>query len=154
MSSNKQPIELVIANGKKHLTKEEIEQRRNEEVKPNTDNIVAPDHLLKAQAERFDYLAEQLIYAKIMTNLDVENLARYVVLEQQYAKVSKKINSTDIMSTEYDKLLAKQSKVFIMLDKLSNQLCLNILARCKVVAPANEEKKKLNKFEKFGLENG
>ena len=34
MAGQRQPIELVQARGKKHLTQEEIRQRMNSEVKP------------------------------------------------------------------------------------------------------------------------
>lgn len=153
MANNKQPIDLLLLKGKKHLTKEEIEQRKNEEVKANTDNIIAPSYLNKKQKERFNYLAEELKEAKIISNLDVESLARYVVLEEQYNNIVKKINKLDILSEDYDKLLIKQTKVFSMLDKLNNQLCLNIIARCKVSVQKYEEKPK-NKFEKFGVKNG
>ncbi|AJA42856.1 phage terminase small subunit P27 family [Clostridium tetani] len=149
MGRPKQPVDLVLLNGKKHLTKEEIEQRKNSEVKADIDKIEAPSRLTKKQKERFNYLADELLKANIMANLDVESLARYVCLEEQYNKITKKINKIDILSDDYDKLLIKQTKVFGMLDKLSNQLCFNILSRCKVSIPKKEEKPK-NKFAKFG----
>ncbi len=49
MSGQRQPIELVIANGNKHLTKAEIEERRNSEVRPLTDEIGPPAYLTKKQ---------------------------------------------------------------------------------------------------------
>lgn len=145
----KQPIDLVVLNGKKHLTKDEIEERRNSEVKADIDNVEAPSHLTKKQTERFNYLSSELLKAKIFTNLDVESLARYVVLEEQYNKITKALNKLDILSDEYDKLLIKQTKTFQMLDKLNDKLCFNIMSRCKVSTPKQEEKPK-NKFTKFG----
>lgn len=153
MGRPKQPVDLVILKGNKHLTKSEIEERKNSEVKADADNIFAPSTLrTKKQKERFNYLAEQLLKANIFTNLDVEGLARYVILEEQYNKVTKAIAKVDIISEEYDKLLIKQTKIFQMLDKVSNELCLNIISRCKVSIPKQDEKPK-NKFEKFGSAN-
>lgn len=43
MSGQKEPVNLVLAKGKKHLTKEEIEDRKNSEIKASSDDIVAPD---------------------------------------------------------------------------------------------------------------
>ncbi|MBU3135055.1 phage terminase small subunit P27 family [Clostridium gasigenes] len=149
MANNKQPVDLILLKGNKaHLTKEEIEHRKNTEVKCDVDNIIPPTYLLKVQKERFSYLAEQLLNAKIIANLDVETLAKYVLLEEQYRKIQKTISKMDIMSDDYDKLLIRQSKVFAMVDKLGNSLCLNIIARSKVSIPKPEEKK-VNKFDKF-----
>ena len=45
MAGQRQPIELVMAKGAKHLTKAEIEERSKSEVKPITDDIIAPAFL-------------------------------------------------------------------------------------------------------------
>lgn len=149
MGRPKEPIDLVMLKGNKHLTKDEIEERKNSEVKVDTDNVFAPPTLKgKKLKDRFNYLAEQLLNASIMTNLDVEGLARYVTLEEQYNKITKAISKVDILSDDYDKLLIKQGKIFQMLDKAGNELCLNIISRCKVSIPKVEEKK-INKFNKF-----
>lgn len=149
MGRVKQPTDLVILKGKKHLTKEEIESRKNSEVKAAADNIIAPKTLrTKTQKERFNYLSEQLLNANIMTNLDVEGLARYVILEEQYNTITTHINKLDILDDEYDRMLIRQTKIFSMLDKVSNELCLNIISRCKVSIPKAEEKAK-NKFDRF-----
>ena len=150
MGRPKEPIELVMLKGNKHLTREEIEQRKNSEVKADADNIIAPPILRgKKLKDRFNYLADQLLKSNIFTNLDVEGLGRYVILEEQFNKITKAISKLDILSDEYDKLLIKQTKIFQMLDKSSNELCLNIISRCKVSIPTPKEKPK-NKFEKFG----
>ena len=66
MAGQRLPIELVLANGKKHFTKDEIVRRRNSEIQPITDNIVAPDYLTKKQKQDFNKYAEQLQRLKIM----------------------------------------------------------------------------------------
>lgn len=149
----KQPIDLILAKeNKAHKTKKEIQERKAGEVKVDSDKIEPPSRLTKKQKDRFNFLADQLIQAKIFTNLDVESLAEYVVLEQQYNKLAKAINSSkiDILSDKYDNLLAKQAKVFRMLEKLSDKLCLNILSRAKVSVPKEKQEKKVNKFAQFG----
>lgn len=155
MGRTKQPVDLILLNGKKHLTKEEIKERKESEVKADTDKVEAPSHLTtKKQKERFDFLAQQLLNANIMTNLDVETLARYVKLEEQYNNISKKITRMNVLNLQYDSLLKKQTKVFSMLDKLNNQLCFNILSRNKATVPKDKQEKPKNKFSKFGAKNG
>lgn len=57
MAGQRQPIELVLAKGSKHLTKKEIEERKSSEVKPITDDISPPPYLStkkqKGKYERF-----------------------------------------------------------------------------------------------------
>ena len=45
MAKTRQPIELVIAKGKKNLTKAEIKERRESEIQPIAENIIAPSYL-------------------------------------------------------------------------------------------------------------
>jgi hypothetical protein len=127
MGNPKIPIDLLVEKGNKHLTKSEIEERKNTEIKADADKIFAPAFLkTKKQKERFDYLSTELQKVKIIANLDVELLGRHVLLEEQYYLIQKEISKADILSDDYYKLLIKQSKIFTMLDKTTTQLGLNI----------------------------
>lgn len=58
----REPIDLIIAKGKKHLTKDEIAARRNSEV--NVDgykDIRAPSYLTKKQKNEFAEIATKLV---------------------------------------------------------------------------------------------
>lgn len=64
MSGQRQPIELVLAKGNKHLTKKkEIKERKSSEVKPITDDISPPPYLStkkkKKQKAEFDRIYNQ-----------------------------------------------------------------------------------------------
>ena len=89
MAGARQPVDLVIVKGKKHLTKAEIEERRATEVAPATDEIVAPSYLTAAQKKHFDKLADQLLKIKIMGETDCDTLARYVTAQAQYETTTK-----------------------------------------------------------------
>ena len=45
MSGQRQPIELVLAKGNRHLIKKKIEERKSSEVKPIADDISPPPYL-------------------------------------------------------------------------------------------------------------
>lgn len=45
MAGQRLPLEVVQARGSKHLTNAEIQERHEREIKPVTDNIIAPDYL-------------------------------------------------------------------------------------------------------------
>ena len=53
MAGARQPIQLVMAKGAKHLTKKEIEERVSSEVQPCTDGIAAPSYLTAKQKKQF-----------------------------------------------------------------------------------------------------
>lgn len=168
MAGPRQPVELVIAKGKKHLTKEEIEQRRASEVAPCADNIAAPSYLTAKQKKHFDKLAGQLAKIKIMGETDVDTLARYVVAEAQYQEAVKELRQlakdrpTDRHDEKYyDKLeqwgilndLAdrRQERYFKQASTLARDLGLTISSRCKLQVPVQpEDDKPVNKFSRFG----
>lgn len=155
MSGQKQPVDLLLAKGNKHLTKQEIEKRRNQEIKADSDNIEAPSYLTKKQKEKFDIYVQELKKVEIITNLDTETLARQVVTEFKFEEVTKKLNKTGILDPEYDKLLIAYEKLFKMCRQGASDLGLTISSRCKLVVPKTPEKPK-NKFEKYkaGGNNG
>ena len=90
----REPIDLIIAKGKKHLTKEEIAERRNSEI--NIDdykNVKAPSYLSKKQKNEFTEIATKLVDIGIMSELDEDCLARYLIAKDNYLKFTKLLNS-------------------------------------------------------------
>lgn len=163
MAGQKQPISLLEAKGKKHLTKAEIERRRAEEVEPCTDDITAPSYLTAAEKKRFDKLAAQLQKIKIMGETDVETLARYVTAQGLYEQAVKDLRKTHKeRPKELDAgAMATWAAMLNVLDKrvdryfkqataAASKLGLTITDRCKLVAPVKDEKPQENKFAKFG----
>lgn len=97
MAGKKQPIALLQAKGKKHLTKAEIALREAQELHPDADKVAPPAWLTKQQKKRFRELSAQLIDLKIMTNLDCEALARLVKTESDYIDMTKEIDALPVM---------------------------------------------------------
>lgn len=92
MAARKQPIDLVKAKGKKHLSKKEYEDRKAEEIDvPFTD--VCPPKYLTGQKQRneFNKYADRLKKIGIFTELDVDCLAMYVMSRALYEKYTKQI---------------------------------------------------------------
>lgn len=152
MAGQRQPIELVIANGKKNLTKAEIQERRDSEVKPITDNIIAPSYLTKKQKEEFNDIADQLQKLKIMGETDVDALARYILARDLYVKITKQMRKAEVVNNPIalDKYMKNQDRAFKQCRSSANDLGLSISSRCKLVVPvAKDPPKKENKFSKF-----
>ncbi|MCC8069818.1 MAG: phage terminase small subunit P27 family [Ruminococcus sp.] len=151
MANQRQPIELIMAKGKKHLTKTEINSRLNTEIKPLEDEIIVPNYLTSKQKKDFSEIASQLQRLKIMSITDVDNLARYIQAKDIYLKLTKEVNKLvsngDLETlTSYVKLQDKYAK---QCHTFASSLGLTITSRCKLVVPVVEDTPKTNKFEKF-----
>lgn len=68
IGKQREPIDLILAKGKKHLTKEEIENRRNSEIDvSNYKDVKAPSYLSKKQKNEFAEIATKLVDIGIMS---------------------------------------------------------------------------------------
>lgn len=153
MAGQRQPIELVVAKGRKHLTKSEIEKRKNSEVKAKSDNIKPPQNLTKDEKKEFKKIAKELIEIEIMSNLDSNSLGMYVRAYSNYVKVSDKLIKLDPLEKfdEYNKLSILEDRYAKQCRSHAIDLGLTISSRCKLVVPKPPEGLKKNKFsEKFG----
>lgn len=149
MAGSKQPIDLLIIKGKKNLTKKEIEKRKAQEIKAPSDKIEAPSYLPENLKKEFNRIAEELINIEIMSNLDIEALARFVIAEYQYQKVVKKAIKLSPENDKYFDMLLMQEKLFKMARQAASDLGLTISSRCKLVVPKSGDDKPENKFQKF-----
>ena len=175
MAGPRQPIELVVANGRKHLTKAETEERRQRELKPCTDEITAPSYLTAKQKKTFYKIAAQLEKLNIMGETDVDALARYITAQELYEQAVKDIRklakdrpkaeekeadpksyyaNMDLYYTMMDSATKRQDRYFKQAQQAAGALGLTISARCRLVAPVVEEKPKENKFSRFGKAAG
>lgn len=152
MSGQRQPIELVVAKGAKHLTKAEIKERQEREIKPITDDIIAPGYLTKKQKDEFYRLANQLLKLKIMGETDVDALARFIVANDFYINAVKMMRKPEVKNNaeRFDMWSKIQERYFKQCRISANDLGLSISSRCKLVVPnVEKETPPENKFKKF-----
>ena len=151
MANQRQPIQLIKAKGKKHLTKNEIEERTNSEIPPITDGIAPPDYLNEVQKKRFRAVAEDLQALEIMGKTDCDALARYVVVEELFEVASKTLQDPEVLADPEKTVSATLTleKCFKMCRAAAGDLGLTISSRCKLVVPKAPEDKKPNKFNRF-----
>lgn len=152
MAGQRQPIELVMAKGSKHLTKAEIMDRQSREVKPITDNIIAPAYLTKKQKDEFYKNAEKLKKLKIMGETDVDALARYITANDFYINAVKQMRKPEVRNNAilFEKWAKIQERYYKQCRSSANDLGLSITSRCKLVVPEiTKETPKENKFKKF-----
>lgn len=153
MAGARQPTALVELKGKKHFTKAELEERKNAEVNADTDNIVPPEYLTKKQAEEFLTLADELKRCEIMTNLDCDALARFVVARSDYAdyvKLMRSIPKTVDNLQELKEADKLKRGAFLDCNTAAKELGMTISSRCKLVIPKKNDEPKPNKFTGTG----
>lgn len=152
MARPRQPVELLLIKGKKHLTKAEIEERKETEVKAAADNVKPPGYLPQELKREFKKIADELLRIDLMTNLDVDALARFLLAKEQYLKVTELLRATSPViedpelggispSITYEKLLLAQDKLFKQCRASASDLGLSISSRCRLVVPKKDDPK-------------
>ena len=118
MAGARQPTDLVVRNGRKHLTRAEEDARRDREVVvPAPQRAKPPKWLPKELHREFRAIGKQLIDVGLYTDLDADNLGRYLVAHHEY-----------ISATE---------RYFKQARNCANDMGLTVSSRCRLVLPSN-----------------
>lgn len=149
----KKPIDLLVAEGKSHLSKAEIEKRKAEELVVPFKNITAPDYLGEQHMiDEFYDIANKLLALNIMTELDEDTLARYILAKDQWLNLTMAYNDA-IKEKNYELvhfLDNKQDKAFKQCRSAASDLGLTITSRARLVVPQAETPKRNKFIDKFG----
>lgn len=148
MPGPRQPIELLEAKGRKNLTKSEKDRRKATEVSAPSDKVKPPTYLSKELKREFNKIAKELLAIGIITNLDIDALARYVIAQDMYKTITLKLLDNPNMDIFLD-LLTVQDKLFKQCRSAAMDLGLTISSRCKLVMPTPKDPPKNNPFDKF-----
>ncbi|MCM3616687.1 phage terminase small subunit P27 family [Sutcliffiella horikoshii] len=149
MARPRQPIDLIVHKGKKNLTKEEIANRKAQEVKAPNDKVKPPAYLPRDLKREFNKIANELVSIGIMTNLDIDALARFLIAKKLYLEVTSRLLDNPELALSDKDIITTQDKLFKQSRVAANDLGLSISSRCKLVVPKKEDNKPKNKFEKF-----
>lgn len=89
------PIDVLVGDGKSHLTKDQIEARKEAESRINfgTDKIERPTWLDAVGKKMWEQLVEELLNSNLMTNVDVYALAIACDAYSNYVKAAKSIKT-------------------------------------------------------------
>lgn len=153
MARPRQPIELIVKKGKAHLTKAQIEKRKKEEIRTDDlKDVRPPDYLPDKLKKEFEEIAEKLLRLEIMTELDEDTLARYLLAKQQYLQYTVLLNRASANGNlgDMERLARLQDKASRQCRSGATDLGLTISARCKLVVPKTEAPKENKFLAKFG----
>lgn len=138
MPGARQPTDLVIANGRKHLTRSEEDQRRDREVHvPVPDRAVPPKWLPKKLHAEFQEVGDILRLAGLYSDLDRDTLGQYFMARERWQRADKLASKA---IRDQDEKLAKewtgvQSTYFRQCRQCAEVLGLSISSRCRLVVP-------------------
>lgn len=173
MAGRRQPIQLVQAKGKKHLTKAEIEERERSEVKAPSDKVTAPSYLTPGQKKAFRKTVKELREIDLISNLDIDALARLIIAQDKYREITEQITSMPLMLTitkevgkdengepimkdyevvnsQVERLAKIQDRYFRQCRQGAADFGLTVSSRCRLVVPKAPDPPKGNKFtDKF-----
>ncbi|OYD12570.1 hypothetical protein CHR37_06410 [Bacillus velezensis] len=153
------PAAVIEAEGKTHLTKDQLEERKEaeEKLKPKNDKIKCPTWLDKDAKKEWKRVVKDLIALNLMSNLDSVALAVYCDAYSNYLKASKAIqengttieytNATGNTNTVVSPHVQVQTKYAEVIRKQSSELGLTISSRLRLIVPKKDENN--NKFSEF-----
>ena len=137
MPKQREPVDLIVAKKRKHFTKKDIEERRAKEVNVPFKNIEAPKYLSKKQKKEFYDIAYKLLEIGVMTELDEDALARYILVKDEFLIYSECIRDLLAKGEIGDAIVLgnQKDKIFKQVRAAASDLGLTITSRCKLVIP-------------------
>lgn len=138
----RKPAALLEAEGT-HMSKDELQERKDSELKVPFTNVKPPSYLNKEQKKKFKDIADKLVKLGIMTELDIDCLARYVLAQDLYLKyteeITKELEDGEGSINLLKELQNLQDKAFKQAQSSARDLGLTITSRCKIVVPVIAE---------------
>lgn len=140
MPGPRQPTDVIVANGRKHLSKAEEAERRKGEVNVNKPKTAKPPKWLPEQlAKEFRALGKRLISAGLYTDLDADTLGRYLVAQHQWVIATQEAEAA-LAAKPPDQEQADawgrlQDRYFKQARNCANDMGLTVTSRCRLVVP-------------------
>lgn len=129
---------MILANGRKHLSRaEEAERRRGEVQVPKPKTAKPPKWLPEALRKDFRVLGKKLIAVGLYTDLDADTLARYLIAQQQWMRATVE---ADKALVQKDAEAARdwsaiQDRYFKQARNCANDMGLTVTSRCRLMLP-------------------
>ena len=177
MAGTRQPIDLVAAKGRKHLTKAEISERKSTEIIAPCDKVEPPTYLSKKKKADFRKIAKELLAIGLVANVDCDALARLIVAQSQYVEIMQQIEETPLMvdvpvygerfnadtgkdervqigttqgvNQERERLMKMQDMCMKQCRQCATDFGMTVSARCRLIVPKPQEPTTVNKFAKY-----
>lgn len=142
MPRKRQSVAALRASGSRHYSNAQLEEREAQEVKaPPAKELLPPPYLPQSLKTKFEKLAPVLIRMGVLTSLDADGLARYLIAEQNYLRATNRLTAAINTgnTAEADKWSAIQDRFFRQCRAAGSDLGLTVSGRCSLVLPAGYE---------------
>lgn len=142
MAGPRQPTDVVIANGRKHLSKSEEAERRAGEVKVSPAKTAKPPKWLPEGLRKdFRAVGKRLIAAGLYTDLDADTLARYLIAQSEYLMATSHVHKAyqERDPEEVEDWSRIQDRHFKQARNCANDLGLTVTSRCRLVVPESRQ---------------
>lgn len=142
MSGPRQPTDVILANGRKHLSQaEEAERRKHEPKVPKAKTATPPKWLPEQLKKDFRALGKRLIAAGIYTDLDADTLGRYLVAQHQWLIATQQAEAALAAKPpdleQADAWGRVQERYFKQARNSATDMGLTVTSRCRLVVPEN-----------------
>ena len=161
MPGPRQSLEVLEGNGRKHLSRSERAARAAGEVRPAPPKqLRAPEYLTAELKEQFRALARQLKELGLLSSLDYDTLARYLLARQSYLAATQEVialqrgaeraDGSRVIDTEaLDVATRIQDRFFKQCRGCANDMGLTVTSRCRLVLPESARPPEETAFERL-----
>lgn len=142
MAPRRKSVAELRASGSRHYSKAQLEEREKVEVKPPEAKAVEPPiYLPKSLVPKFRQLAPILIKMGVLTSVDGDCLARYLIAEGNYIRASSRLASAMNAgnTAEAEKWASIQDRFFKQCRAAGGDLGLTVSGRGHLQIPAGYE---------------
>lgn len=139
MSRKKQPVAALRASGSRHYASNVLDAREACEPKvPPSKKLEPPHYLAGALREKYTVLAAELMQLGLLTDLDSDALARYLIAEANYLRVTSRLTAALNTGALADavRLSSMQDRFFKQCRAGAADLGLSPGLRCGLAVPA------------------
>ena len=150
MPGPRQPLAVIAANGRKHLSQREIAERSAVEVTAVADGPVPPPSWLTKVKLRqeFERIEKRLRELKIFDVLDADTLAMFLAARDEYVaarrQADKALREKNVEAA--DEWSRVQDRYFKQARACASDLGLTVTSRCRLTDPEKPQQDEDNPF--------
>lgn len=146
MPPKRQPAAALRASGSRHYSKAQLDEREESEVHVPDElklNISPPSYLTGTLVDEFNELAPTLSAMGVLTALDVDTLAVYLIAKKNYIRASNRLTPAVVTGNarDADRWSAMQDRFLKQMRNAAADLGLTVSSRCNlnVTPPAQPD---------------